>query len=1491
TTGVTSLLTNLTLSLGADFNLFLGTFNLSNYNLIADSFTQTAGVFNGGSGSVTFNGFSQSAGVFNAPSNLTVNGSGFTQSGGTFNGLTANVTFNDFNQQGGIFNAPSSFTVNGSGFAQTGGTFNGGSSSITFNGFTQTAGTFNAPSGNLYITSTFNRTGGTFNHNQGTVTFLANNSYTITTAGAAFYNVVFNKSGYTDDSRTITLADNFTVANNLTVKNEYDYNYYVKASNSPTITISGNLDFPSTLNAGRVYFGDSANNFTAALAGNFVMADAHIYMYANLDLIDSSKVSAIYGSTTFYNNFSSTAAGKEIRFQAGRRQTIKGNLILRGELGNKIVLKSTVADSKWEIKVSSPQTGYHLDVSDSDALGNTITVSGELKDSGNNNANWIFNLPFYWVAGGNSTWNTVGNWSHTSGGSGGAGVPEGGDYAIFSSGANNCTLDTEVSIDGLGIYSAYSGTIYTSANGYNLVVAAESILKGGSLQIEGGSLLDINGFLSIAGGLLNASAGTIDLEGNLNLSSGTLTAPSSNFSIAGNFTKTGGIFNHSSGKVIFDAITTGKTITSAGAVFNNLEFNGVGGAWTLADALDADGSLAITSGTLTAGSNSINIGGSFTNSGTFNAGTSTIIFDGSGSNTIASAGAELYNLEFNNAGGQWILQQNLDVNNNFILTNGAVNLNGKTLTVGGNFANQASFNHNNGTVIFDDIAKISTISGSTIFYNLTCQTPGKTLKFGAGQTQTITNTLNLQGVSGNLITLRSTQENSAYTLNNLTSQTVTFIDVSDASAANPITANTSKNSGGNNANWAWTITYITWGGNASSNWGQGDNWQYGYVPNESDNVTIGNVTNSPVLGAARTINNLTINSGGVLDLAGNNFALTGSFQNYGILKLEGSETVTIPNMDINSGTVEYYGGGTYTTPLAAGDEYYNLTISGSGSFTAPSSLTINNIFTQTAGTFNASSNLYITNTFNRTAGTFNHNNGTVTFLANNSYTVTTGGVTFYNVVFNKSSYNDHSRTITLADDFTVANNLTVKNDYTSGYHYYVYGSSSPTITVLGNLDFPLTAQAGNVYFGNSSPSNNFTVNLAGNLTMSDTQAYAYARINLAGSGNQTLNQTAGTIYQISSSKTTGQIILGSNFTATTLIADTDTTFDINLATFNFTSAFNQSTGTFTLTPSGTGEITFNGFTQTAGTFNAPSGNLYITSTFNRTGGIFNHNNGTVTFLANNTYNITTGSATFYNVVFNKTAGGNSKALNLYNDFTIANNLTVKNEHPTNYSYYVYAPGLSVITISGNLSFPLTTQTGAVYFGYSSATHSYNFIPALTGNFILADPEAYMLANLSLNGAGDQTITQSAGTIEYGTWTVNKTTGTATLLTGLNLTQGSDFNLTAGTFNCGVYDLTSDAFSQTAGTFNGGSANVTFNGFNQTAGVFNAPSGNLYITSTFTSAASGEFNHSLGTVTFLANNSYTVTTGGVTFYNVVFNKSSYNDHSRTITLADDFTVAN
>ncbi|MBU1852305.1 MAG: DUF2341 domain-containing protein, partial [Candidatus Omnitrophica bacterium] len=85
---------------------------------------------------------------------------------------------------------------------------------------------------------------------------------------------------------------------------------------------------------------------------------------------------------------------------------------------------------------------------------------------------------------------------------------------------------------------------------------------------------------------------------------------------------------------------------------------------------------------------------------------------------------------------------------------------------------------------------------------------------------------------------------------------------------------------------------------------------------------------------------LTITAG-TLDLNGQTLDLTGAtFSNLGTLKLIGSETLTNFTNDSDSGTVEYYGTGTYAT-LAAGYAYNNLTFSDVGTYTLTDSLDVN----------------------------------------------------------------------------------------------------------------------------------------------------------------------------------------------------------------------------------------------------------------------------------------------------------------------------------------------------------------------------------------------------------------------------------------------------------------------------------------------------------------------------------------------------------------------
>jgi hypothetical protein len=85
---------------------------------------------------------------------------------------------------------------------------------------------------------------------------------------------------------------------------------------------------------------------------------------------------------------------------------------------------------------------------------------------------------------------------------------------------------------------------------------------------------------------LGQAAGSLAISGNLSLPSG------------GSFTVAVATWT-----ITFNATTTGKTITTNGKSLVNLTFNGVGGGWTLQDALTANStarSITLTNGSFNA---------------------------------------------------------------------------------------------------------------------------------------------------------------------------------------------------------------------------------------------------------------------------------------------------------------------------------------------------------------------------------------------------------------------------------------------------------------------------------------------------------------------------------------------------------------------------------------------------------------------------------------------------------------------------------------------------------------------------------------------------------------------------------------------------------------------------------------------------------------------------------------------------------------------------
>ncbi len=139
--------------------------------------------------------------------------------------------------------------------------------------------------------------------------------------------------------------------------------------------------------------------------------------------------------------------------------------------------------------------------------------------------------PRYWVSAGSSNWRNTVNWSHTSGGPGGAPVPTPHNVCIFDSGGNgNCTLDASAYVYGLHV-DGYSGTI--SQNNKEIVCNFASFWSGSFIG-DGSNIRAITSFGVGRSCDFTSTDGTLSCDGTF------LYAP------------TTGFFNHNYGAISLD---------------------------------------------------------------------------------------------------------------------------------------------------------------------------------------------------------------------------------------------------------------------------------------------------------------------------------------------------------------------------------------------------------------------------------------------------------------------------------------------------------------------------------------------------------------------------------------------------------------------------------------------------------------------------------------------------------------------------------------------------------------------------------------------------------------------------------------------------------------------------------------------------------------------------------------------------------------------------
>ncbi|MEI6462258.1 MAG: DUF2341 domain-containing protein [bacterium] len=729
------------------------------YNL---TFNGSGGAWSFGANSATVaNDFTITLGTLTAPSTtLTITGN--YSNSATFTHNSGTVTFNSTTTGKtlvGTMTTTSSFynlTFNGSGGAWS---FAANSATVA-NNLTITAGTVTAPSTTLTITGSYSNSG-TFTHNSGTVLFNATTtgktlSGTMTTT-SSFYNLTFNGSGgaWSFGANSATVANDFTItlgtltapSTTLTITGNY--------SNSATFTHnSGTVTFNSTT-TGKTLVGtmtttSSFYNLTFNGSGGAWSFGANNVLVVYNFTITNGTVTAPSTTLTIGNNYSNSGtfthnSGTVIFNAPNPGKTLSGtmtttssfyNLTFNGVGGawsfggnaatvvnDLVITNGTITFPSTTLTIGGNFSNAATFISNSGTVLMNATITGKtlsgLMSGGitNNFANLTFNgVGGAWSFGSNgvTVWNnfTITNGTVTA--------PSslvtlflGGSYSNSGTFVHNSGT---VYMSSGNIGNTLSGTMTGSSSFYNLTIDG---LDGGEFSFGAYPATVINNFTITA-------------------STATVTAPSTTLTITGNYSN-GGTFIPNSGLVLFNATTTGKTITNGN--FYNIQFNGSGGGWTFSsNPTSVTHNFTITNGTVVAPFDNMYIGGSYSNSGTFTNNSGGIIFNSTTTgNTLSgtmTGSSSFYDLFFDGVGGAWSFGSNsATVTDVFDIFNGSVTAPSSTLTLGTSYYNGASFIHNNGTVLMNATSGGRTLSGtmtgSSAFYNLTFNGVGGAWTFGS----------------------------------------------------------------------------------------------------------------------------------------------------------------------------------------------------------------------------------------------------------------------------------------------------------------------------------------------------------------------------------------------------------------------------------------------------------------------------------------------------------------------------------------------------------------------------------------------------------------------------------------------------------------------------------------------------------------------------------------------------------------------------------------
>ncbi|GEM_PF-1709823 len=1150
-----------------------------------------------------------------------------------------------------------------------------------------------------------------------------------------------------------------------------------------------------------------ANDSDFTVEGNWTNDGTFLGENSSVELVGSRR-SEVRGDNAFHD-LSIRVPGKTVAFEAGKTQTIDGTLKAEGAYGQHVKLISTEAGARWKVDPSGARDVSYAWVEDMD---NVNAVELFMRESTNRGNSVNVDPTGTWTNGdGDSLWSNAANWS----GLGGA-TPGAGDDVVFSGiGSSDSIVDASFggTVGSLSLNAGYANRL---SLGRSLTVTTASG-RSGNVTLNAGTF-DLEGFDLTTQGFTQ-SAGILELFGSENVSF--TTSP----------TLSGGTWRYTGDG---DGAADVFTIKEFGGIdYSTLAIQGVdlGDSFILGADLQVESLTTAAGGSLSANGNDITVTGTMTmnSEGAFLAGAG---------NTHTFGGITVLSDTSTFNGGSSTITVTGDVSlldGTFISTSGDLYIEGDIIT-----GSSTTFTHNGGAVHMSGTNQL--VQGEFVFHNFSkvAAGGGEVLSFTTlpGFDATVEGLLELRGTPGNLLTLQRSGAGQWH-IDPQGTRFIQFVSVSD-SANDNVTAISAVSStdGGGNTGWSFGgATTFTWSGAVSSNWSVGGNWDIGTAPTNTDNAIIANVATDPLLTQNTTIGNLTVNTGGVLDLNGFNFTVSGALSNSGTLRLEGGETVSA-TMDTDSGTV-IYDGSPGAADLAAGYNYFNLSFAGSGTWNNLAALDVNGDLSIAASNSLVSNNTAVNVGGNWTnAGGYVAVNNTVTFDGTGTQTVITGGTgalqDFNNVTVNKTAgsvllstnamdidgnftISNATSVLDLADQAltvagTFSNNgtlrllgttsgaLTMDTDsgtvlyYGNGYPGLVLGYLYNNLTFAGNGSWTQSAALdvnGNLTIGatDSLESNDNDVNVAGNWTNAGGYVSGANAVTFDGGGAQTLI-TGGTgatqdFNNLVVSKSAGTLTVSTNaldidgaltVSAGTLDADTRAVTVGGLTTV--------SGGTYL---GGSALQTFgNGLLVTAGAMIGETGTLDFNGTVVVEGGTLTASSGTTTAAADwriqsatgGTFQHNSGTLVFDGVGAQGWATGGIGAGFAYNNVTVDK-------------------------AGGTL-----TLGSAVIGGHLDATGQMN---VLQGEYSAVNAGGYQTwaSDLTVSGgtftAGNQTVDVNDDlTLSSGTLTA-ASAGTA-------FTVGGDFTRSGGTFNHNSGTITLDGSNQTV------SGSTAFNNLTKTVGT-------------------------------------------------------------------------